>query len=95
MRCRIVHGNPIGGRGSIENATDGLNPTGNFLERLRVDHKGRNFQLLKLGQQVSPEKGARGQYQVRLQRDDGFDIRLGIPDFRFLLGPQAGNRKTR
>src|SRR4029077_6056749 len=54
------HGDTCGGGGSIEDAADGLDATGNFLEGLRVDDEGGDFQLLQLGQEVSSEKVTRG-----------------------------------
>src|SRR4029079_190900 len=80
------HGNTIGGDGSIEDTADGLDATGNFLEGLRIDDEGGDFQLLQLGQEVSSEKGTWGQYQIRLQADDDFNVRMGISDFGLLFG---------
>ena len=65
MRCRIARATPSAEEDPIEYATDGLNPARISSNDSGSHDEGGDFQLLKFGQEVSPEKSARGQYQIR------------------------------
>ena len=55
----------------------------NMFDRMFIEQKDRNMQMVERRHQVGLDKVTRRQNQIRLQRDERFDIRMGVSDFRF------------